>query len=86
MSIGLVKLEGTVRGVLDELLDSPEAWQLSVANAPREWEHRVGDIEKQRDGLKVRLAELEKQRKRLKLQHLHGLIDDDVSAKSDAGA
>jgi hypothetical protein len=74
--IGLVKLEGTVRGALDELLDSPEAWQRALSNARREWERLVGDVEGQRDGLKVRLAELEKQRKRVKVQHLHGLIDD----------
>ena len=76
VSIGLVKLEGIVRGVFDELLDSPEAWQRALANARREWEQLVGDVEGQRDRLKVRLAELEKQRKRVKVQHLYGLIDD----------
>ena len=65
-----------MRGVFDELLDSPEAWQRALANARREWEQLVGDVEGQRDRLKVRLAELEKQRKRVKVQHLYGLIDD----------
>ena len=73
---GLRRLENVVLDVIDQLISDPVALRELIDESRKEWQELASKIEEQREGLRRKLDDFEKQRRLLSVQHQHEVIDD----------